>query len=258
MNSPLPVPPALAEAASAIVPDNLGATSLGVAVGLPIISPSRFESIAASLESQPASKYLPKDSHPSVVAGYQQQKRLYAREMRSLGLSFLRIAVTSALSGSDSSILTWQPINIHPASRGTVLIDPSQPEAEPVVDYRTASNPVDLTIVLESLEFMRRLMATVNATEVIPGPDVTDLTAWLREKTIPYVYHPVGTAPKMPREWGGVVDEELRVYGVKGLRVVDASIMPTTVGATTSMTVYAIAEKVCCIISSFLLRDRIN
>lgn len=164
--------------------------------------------------------------------------------MRSLELPFLRIAVTTALNGNDSSILTWEPVNIHPLSRGTVLIDPSQPEAEPVVDYRAASNPLDLTLSLESMDFLRKLMATVNATEIIPGPGVTDLTAWLREKIVPSVYHPVETAAKMPREWGGVVDEELRVYGVKGLGIVDASIMPTLVGATTSMTVYAIAEKV--------------
>ncbi|KAK4221500.1 hypothetical protein QBC38DRAFT_504854 [Podospora fimiseda] len=243
LNSPLPVPPALLEAANAIIPDNLGVTSLGVAAGLPVISPSRFASIAKDFESQPASKYLPKNTHPTIVAGYQQQKRLYAREMRSLGLSFLRIAVTTALSGNDSSIVSWQPVNIHPLSRGTVLIDPSNPEAEPIVNYRAASNPLDFTLYVESLYFLSKLMATVNATEISPGPNVTDLTAWLRGKTIPSVYHPVGTAPKMPREWGGVVDEKLRVYGVKGLRVVDASIMPTLVGATTSMSVYAIAEK---------------
>ncbi|KAK3986159.1 hypothetical protein QBC44DRAFT_403187 [Cladorrhinum sp. PSN332] len=243
LNSPLPVPPSLVEAANTIIPDNLGVTSLGVSVGLPIISPSRFASIASAFESQPPGRYLAKNSHPSIVSGYQQQKRLYAREMRSLGLSFLRIAVTTVFSGNDSSILTWQPVNIHPLSRGTVLIDPSQPEAEPVVNYRGASNPLDLTLSLEALHFLRKLMATVNATEIIPGPNVTDLATWLREKIVPSVYHPVGTAAKMPREWGGVVDEELRVYGVKGLRVVDASIMPTLVGATTSMTVYAIAEK---------------
>ncbi|KAK4168448.1 hypothetical protein QBC43DRAFT_360353 [Cladorrhinum sp. PSN259] len=243
LNSPFSVPPSLVEATNAIVPDNLGVTTLGVAVGLPIVSPSRFASVASSFESQPPDKYLPKNSHPSVIAGYKQQKRLYAREMRSLGLSFLRIAVTTALSGNDSSILAWQPVNIHPLSRGTVLIDPAQPEAEPIVNYRAASNPLDLRLSLESLLFLRELMATVNATEIIPGPNVTDLTAWLKEQIVPTVYHPIGTAAKMPREWGGVVDEELRVYGVKGLRVVDASIMPTIVGATTSMSVYAIAEK---------------
>lgn len=48
----------------------------------------------------------------------------------------------------------------------------------------------------------------------------------------------------LPREFGGVVDEELRVYGVTGLRVVDASIMPTLPGGNTCQTVYAVAEKV--------------
>ncbi|KAK4220972.1 GMC oxidoreductase-domain-containing protein, partial [Podospora fimiseda] len=75
LNSPLPVPPALLEAANDIIPDNLGVTSLGVAAGLPVISLSRFASIAKDFESQPASKYLPKNTHPTIVAGYQQQKR---------------------------------------------------------------------------------------------------------------------------------------------------------------------------------------
>ncbi|KAK3324527.1 GMC oxidoreductase-domain-containing protein [Cercophora scortea] len=52
----------------------------------------------------------------------------------------------------------------------------------------------------------------------------------------------------MRRGLGGVVDDELRVYGVKGLRVADASIIPTLVAATTQLTVYTIAEKVAAMI----------
>lgn len=66
---------------------------------------------------------------------------------------------------------------------------------------------------------------------------------------LPTVYHPIGTCSKMPLEWGGVVGEDLKVHGVEGLSVVDASIIPSLVGATTQQSVYAMAEKV----SSFLL-----
>jgi choline dehydrogenase-like flavoprotein len=58
------------------------------------------------------------------------------------------------------------------------------------------------------------------------------------------VFHPVGTAAMAPREIGGVVDPELKVYGTKNLRVVDASVIPLQLGATPMSTIYAIAEKV--------------
>ena len=55
--------------------------------------------------------------------------------------------------------------------------------------------------------------------------------------------HPCGTAAMMPRGLGGVVDERLRVYGVRGLRVVDASVLPVIVAANLQVTMYAVAEK---------------
>ncbi len=57
--------------------------------------------------------------------------------------------------------------------------------------------------------------------------------------------HPAGTAAMAPRELGGVVGADLKVYGTTNLRVVDASVMPIIVGANLQETVYAIAEKVC-------------
>lgn len=87
-----------------------------------------------------------------------------------------------------------------------------------------------------------------NATEISPGAETyktdEELEAWIRGRLTPSTYHPVGTAAKMRREWGGVVDDELRVYGTRRLSVVDASIFPIIVGGTTSMSVYAAAEKV--------------
>ncbi|KAF2224075.1 glucose-methanol-choline oxidoreductase, partial [Elsinoe ampelina] len=56
-------------------------------------------------------------------------------------------------------------------------------------------------------------------------------------------YHPVGTCAMMPRDKGGVVYEEVRVYGVKGLRMVDASVMPMMPRGNIQTTVYALAER---------------
>ncbi|KAK0732412.1 hypothetical protein B0T21DRAFT_334565 [Apiosordaria backusii] len=239
-------PPIPAHLNISVIDDGLGRTALGLSIGLSVIAPSSFSRIASRYESQSPAAYLPKGTHPTIIRGYRQQQRIYAREMRAKNFSFLR----ATFSGDPSFV----PIVIHPVSRGTVLIDPAASadiEVEPIVDYRAASNPIDVGVAVEQIKFLRRFitggeLSRYNATEVVPGPGYeTDeaLARWVRANTIPSVYHPVGTAAKMPREWGGVVGEDLLVYGVKGLSVVDASIMPTIVAGTTSMTVYAIAEK---------------
>jgi len=65
----------------------------------------------------------------------------------------------------------------------------------------------------------------------------------VRRALRPSFAHPSCSCPMMRREMGGVVDGELRVYGVKGLRVVDASVIPLIPGTHLSSTVYAVAEK---------------
>jgi len=212
-------------------------------IGLPIVSPERFEEIAAAFEAQDPMTHLPDSYTEEQVEGYRQQQKVWSKLMRSKGVVFLEM-----MMGRPGGSIQ----NLHCQSRGTVLIDPADPQGEMIVDYRAASNEIDVRVMVEMIRFMRRYMTTgelaaYEATEQSPGANVTsdaDLSAWARGIIIPSVYHPVATAAKMPREWAGVVDEDLLVYGVKGLSIVDASIFPTIVGATTSMTVYAVAEKV--------------
>ncbi|GME49812.1 Glucose-methanol-choline oxidoreductase, partial [Neofusicoccum parvum] len=97
----------------------------------------------------------------------------------------------------------------------------------------------------------RRLMATpamreLGPTEVVPGAAVAadaDLEAALRAQAAPGYQHVVGTSAMAPVALGGVVDPALAVHGVRGLRVVDAGVMPVIPGTHTSGTVYAVAEK---------------
>jgi choline dehydrogenase-like flavoprotein len=81
--------------------------------------------------------------------------------------------------------------------------------------------------------------------EIIPGANVTsdaDVDAWIRSSAST-LYHPAGTCKMGSRDEGGVVDSELKVYGVEGLRVVDASVIPILPASHTMTTVFAVAEK---------------
>jgi choline dehydrogenase-like flavoprotein len=102
-------------------------------------------------------------------------------------------------------------------------------------------------------------MKAIGLSELLPGPAILDvgdaLEVYVRTALLT-AWHPAGTAAMLPKELGGVVDPELKVYGVSNLRVVDASIIPMLPSSHTMATVYAIAEKVSfsknkCIVSNF-------
>jgi choline dehydrogenase-like flavoprotein len=143
---------------------------------------------------------------------------------------------------------------LHPISRGTVHINPLNPIfSTPIVDYRTLSNPIELDILVEFVKFHRRYYALpslapfqpIESNNSINAQTDAEIKEFIKDNLGPSTFHPVGTNPMMPRELGGVVDAELRVYGVGHLRVVDASVIPTIPGAYTQQTTYAIGEKVC-------------
>lgn len=213
-----------------------------------MISPSRYQSLASHYSSQPPAQYLPPGTHPSIIEGYARQHALYTSALTNKTFS------TLAMGLSNASVAA--PQLMHTFSRGTVQINTTHPfDSEPVVDYRFGSHPLDVELVVENIKFVRRFYTSneselyqYGAREVSPGlvSYGTDeqLREWVRANIVPSVFHPVGTAARMPREWGGVVDAGLQVYGVKGVSVVDTSVWPTIVGGTTSMTVYVVAEKV--------------
>lgn len=107
-----------------------------------------------------------------------------------------------------------------------------------------------MQLLREGVRFARRFVRAEGVlelapVEVVPGANVTsdaDVDAWIRE-VASTLYHPAGTCKMGRREEGGVVDAQLRVYGVEGLRVVDASVMPMLPASHTMTTVYAVAEK---------------
>ncbi|KAM7215341.1 hypothetical protein V8F06_009298 [Rhypophila decipiens] len=201
-----------------------------------------------NLRTVSPSAYLPANTAREVIAGYKAQQAILAREMADPNskTAFLNYIIPALAPGGH-------PINLHITSRGTVSINKTHPDsAEPVIDYRALSNPTDMDLMLSFISFLRRfwlegeLGRKYQVTEISPGANVTseeDLREFIRGGYSPQGWHPVGTAAKMRRELGGVVDDELRVYGTKRLRIVDASIMPLLTGGTTQLTAYVIGEK---------------
>lgn len=203
-----------------------------------------YKSIAASLLAQNATSYLPPiyASEPTLLAGFLAQRDILAQRFTS--------SDAAVLEGFFGGGALEKPV-----SRGTVVVNSTDPDpltGLPVVDFGTYTNPVDAQIGVLSVRFARKLLAAPSSqrlgpVETAPGPNATsdaDIDAALRSSLIsPSFAHPCGTAAMMPRSLGGVVDSSLRVYGVKGLRVVDASMIPLVPAAHLQATVYAVAEK---------------
>jgi choline dehydrogenase len=138
---------------------------------------------------------------------------------------------------------------LRPHSRGTVRLASSDPTAAPLVDPGFLIDERDVAFMLRAARAAREVgeaaaLEPWRATEVIPGPLVStdeQLRTYLRQSTGTY-FHPVGTC-RMGTDANAVTDAALRVHGVDGLRVVDASVMPSLPAANTNATVFAIAEK---------------
>jgi choline dehydrogenase len=136
-----------------------------------------------------------------------------------------------------------------PASRGTVMIRSADPLKAPIIDPRYFSDADDLRLARESIRISRDLIARhpfadFRGQEYAPGKRVQsdrELDEFIRE-TASSLYHLVGTC-RMGKDARAVVDERLRVRGIEGLRIADASIMPTIVSGNTNAATMMIAEK---------------
>jgi choline dehydrogenase len=138
---------------------------------------------------------------------------------------------------------------LRPESRGFVRIKSSDPAVPPAIQPRYLSARADCDCVVDSLKMLRRIMNQLVmrryiAEERTPGEQCqsdADLLAFARD-TGTTVYHPTSTC-RMGSDPNAVVDERLRVRGLEGLRVIDASIMPTVVSGNTNAAAVMIGEK---------------
>ncbi len=146
------------------------------------------------------------------------------------------------------SALTIMPTLIYPKSRGTLRLASADPSAAPVIDPGYLTEPDDARLLLDGMELIRATMASKIiagqvSLELSPGPAYPDRDALARElpNRATSVYHAVGTC-RMGTDERAVVDPALRVRGIDGLRVADASIMPSIPGGNTNAPAMMIGE----------------
>lgn len=148
--------------------------------------------------------------------------------------------------------ITISACNLRPTSRGTVRLRSSAPSDKPVIAPNYLATYEDRIVAADAIRVTRRLMQqpalqSYGPEEFLPGPAVGDDDASLAKAAGDIgttIFHPVGTAKMgIASDPMAVVDERLRVRGMQGLRVIDASVMPTITSGNTNTPTMMIAEK---------------
>jgi choline dehydrogenase len=145
---------------------------------------------------------------------------------------------------------------VYPESRGYLALRSPDPHDPPLIQPNYLASEADMEVLVQGVRIARRLAQT-NAfapflgEAIQPGPAVqseADIRAYIRGNAST-VYHPVGTCKMGVDPWA-VVDPQLRVHGVQGLRVADASIMPWIVNGNTNAPTIMIGEKLADLVGS--------
>lgn len=142
----------------------------------------------------------------------------------------------------------------HPLSTGTSHIVSTDAKMPPMIDHQYLSRSIDIELHARHVQYLETIAATEPLASLLKSNGRrNDPQAFLEgklESAKKYVrnmsttnWHSCGTCAMAPREKGGVVDENLRVYGVSGLRIVDASVFPFIPQSNLQSLVYAVAER---------------
>jgi choline dehydrogenase-like flavoprotein len=196
----------------------------------------------------PASKY----NHGEVCAALRSER---AGSYPDLHLFPILLPLAPAGYAAPAAGFALVAAVVAAGSRGCVRLAANDPQAAPLIDPGFLREPRDTGLLEEGLRLIRQAAATaglaeLSKTEVWPGSGVrssAELRSYIR-RTVASYYHPAGTC-QMGSGAGAVVDAELRVRGLAGLRVADASVMPSVPNAHPHATVLAIAERAAELIS---------
>ena len=223
------------------------------AVGLDVVAD--LSGVGANLHDHPLAGIIYAAARP-IPAGQNNHGEVVAAVRSTAGLSAPDIQVFLIdvpfhppwLTGPDAGY-TIAFTTLHPHSRGSVRLADADPSSAPLIDPNYFGDDRDMDKMLTALRVAREIGSSPafddwRAGEALPGPDVQDpagLRDYLRHDTDPY-NHSVGTC-RIGTDPAAVTDPQLRVHGIDGLRVADASVMPAIPGANTHAAVLAIAER---------------
>ncbi len=151
-------------------------------------------------------------------------------------------------------VFIFLPILVQPDSIGEVRLRSGSPQDPPIINPNYLQHDADVQVFVQAVNLIRELANTkafteVNGGELAPGPG-TDLEGFIRTQTST-LWHPIGTC-KMGQDAQAVVDPHLRVHGVEGVRVADASVMPIIPSGNTQAACFMIGEKV----ANMILEDK--
>ncbi|KIM20574.1 GMC oxidoreductase [Serendipita vermifera MAFF 305830] len=205
---------------------------------------NRTDELVDAYASQEPKLQFPAGTDSTIIAGWRAQ--------RDALLASIRAGVVAVSEYANGPTAAMAIVLEKPLSRGSITINSTDPLANPVIDYGFYKNPVDVEIQVEAIRAWRKVLSmpswqALGAQPTNPANNITtneQLREWVIQVSTPTTSHPSGTASMLPKNLGGVVGPDLRVYGVSKLSVVDASIIPMIPATHIQSTVYAIAEKV--------------
>jgi len=149
----------------------------------------------------------------------------------------------------DGHAITFGPVLVSPRSRGSLRLRSADPAAKPRLLTNTLAEPEDMASLVAGVRLAREIaaagpLASVTGREIYPGAgiDTDEEIAEDVRRRVELLYHPVGTC-RMGSDDRAVVDPELRVRGIGGLRVADASVMPLIPGGNTNAPTIMVAER---------------
>ena len=225
---------------------HLRETGIDVQVDIPGVGANLHEH-PTGLHVVRTSQAGPAPSRPALVDRFMLRFRTAPEEREPDGEAvFLDYPIPSPEGDATLHGVTVSFALMTPAARGSVRLAGRDISSPPLVDPNYLGDPSDVARMVKILHEVRRITERMpwREEELLPGPDVRtdeESVAHLRATVQPF-WHPAGTC-RLGVDADAVVDQDLRVNGVSGLRIADASVMPTPISAHNNATVLAIAEK---------------